>query len=173
VKSHGINSTPKCPLYSEFVPDFAALERVSLPSAHTVLLIVVDACGVSTDVIDRVADRLLRSGLVYVCVWGADCERVHDIFDEVHVAHEVLGDIQVDDGRSEPDFALMTTWHARETLEEAIWFFIQCAFPPGVELKTVSYVAVTIGNTDWAATVKAALSDLPAFKARLLTKEDH
>src|SRR4030095_12003458 len=46
VKRCGINPNPECPLYSEFVTDFVALEHISLPSAHTVLLIVADARGI-------------------------------------------------------------------------------------------------------------------------------
>lgn len=99
---HGINPTTECPLFSEFVTDFGALEHIVLPAAHTVLLIAADARGIHTDTIARVAERLLASGLIYVCIWGPDCERVHDIFDEVHVG----------DGASEPSFTLMSTWHS-------------------------------------------------------------
>jgi hypothetical protein len=158
---HGINPTPECSLFSEFVTAFAALEQVSLPSAHTVLFIAADARGVHTETIARVAERCLASGLVYVCVWGPDCERVHDIFDEVHVG----------DGSSEPSFTLMSTWHSDESLEEAIWFFINSAFPLDTEIETTSYVAVTVGSADWAATVERALSDLPAFNTRMLDNE--
>jgi hypothetical protein len=134
---------------------------MSLPSAHTVLLIAADAHGVSVDVIACVAKRLLSSGLIYVCVWGPDCERVHDIFDEVHVG----------DGCTEPSFTLMSTWHAKESLDEAIWFFIRCAFPLDTEIEATSYVAVTVGHTDWAEAVNGALSDLPTFTRRMLDDE--
>lgn len=161
VKQYGINPSSDCPLYSEFVPDFAALEKVSLPSPHTVLLIVADACSVAADAITRVAERFLSSGLVYVCVWGPDCERVHDIFDEVHIG----------DGSTEPSFILMSTWHNKEPLDEAIWFFLQCAFPLDTQIETTSYLAVTVGRKDWVVAVDSALSDVPAFKARMLDDE--
>jgi len=157
MKHHGINPTPECPLYSEVVADFAALEQVSLPSAHTVLLIVSDSSGVSSDTVNRVAQRLLASGLIYICIWGPDCERVHDIFDWANLG----------DGNREPDFTLMSTWHSAEPLEEAIWFFTYCAFPLDTEIETTSYLAIIVGNPDWAGTVDCALSDLPAFSARL------
>ncbi len=163
VKQHGINPTSSCSLFSEFVTDFAALEHLSFPSAHTVLLIAADARSVQVDTISRVAERFLVSGLVYVCVWGPDCERVHDIFDEVHVG----------DGSTEPDFTLMSTWHADEPVEEALWFFLQCAFPPDTPIETTSYVVVTIGNPDWATRVEDALSDLPAFKTCMLNEDSN
>jgi hypothetical protein len=150
-----------CPLYSEFVADFTAIEQVSLRSAHTVLFIAADARGVARDTIARIARRLLASGLVYVCVWGLDCERVHDIFDEVHVG----------DGSSDSGFTLMSTWHSEETLEEAIWFFIQCAFPVDIEVETTSYLAIIVGSAAWATTVERIFSNLDNFKTRMLNAE--
>jgi hypothetical protein len=162
MKRQGINPTSECPLYSEHVPDFAALEEISLPSAHTVLLIAADARGVSTDVIASVAARLLSAGLIYICVWGPDCERVHDVFDEVYVG----------DGCTEPDFTLMSTWHDDESLDEAVWYFTQCAFPPDTEIEKTSYVAVAVGRPDWAEVINTDLSDVPVFTRRMLDNEE-
>ncbi len=161
MKQYGINPIPECPLFSEFVADFSALDQVQLPSSQTVLLIVADASGIPADVIARVAERLLASGLIWVCVWGPDCQRVHDHFDLVHVG----------DGATEPSFSLMSTWHEDETLEDAIWFFTQCAFPLDHEIPTTSYLAVTVGNPEWAETVDRCLSDLSAFKTKMLDEK--
>ena len=76
---HGIHPTLACPIFSEFIPDFAALEHVALPSAHTVMLIAADAREVATETIARAAERLLANGLIYICIWGPDCKRVHDM----------------------------------------------------------------------------------------------
>ena len=162
MKRHHFTSTAGCPIFSEQVADFAALEDLSALSVHTILLIVADARGVHTDIIARTAKRWLDAGLVYVCVWGPGCERVHDIFDEVHVG----------DGCSEPaSRVMMSTWHSKESLEEAIWFFVHCAVPLDTEMETTSCLAVTVGSSDWAAAVDIALSDLPAFHARMLDTE--
>jgi hypothetical protein len=161
VRKYGINPDPECPIFAESLPDFSALERVALPSVHTVLLVAADASGIPTETISRIAERLLASGLIYVCVWGPDCERVHDIFDEVHIG----------DGTVEPSFTLMSTWHDDEPLEEAIWFFIQSAFPLDTEIANTSYVAISVGNPDWAATVDQALSNLSAFKAKMIDEK--
>ncbi|HSI14499.1 MAG TPA: hypothetical protein VK961_20785 [Chthoniobacter sp.] len=162
MKPHGINPTPERPLYSEFVSSFAELEQVSFPSAHTVLLIVADAHEVSTETIARIAERFLASGLIYVCVWGPDCERVHDIFDEVYVG---------DDTTTPSSDMMMSTWHDDEPLEEAIWFFLECAFPLDHKIDTTSYVAITVGSAEWASAVERSISDLPAFKSRMLDDE--
>lgn len=161
MKRHGTNPSSDRPLYSENVADFAALAEISLPSAHTVVLLAADAREVPAEVIAGVAKRLLDLGLIYVCVWGPDCERVHDIFDEVHVG----------DGCTEPDFTLMSTWHEDESLDEAVWFFTQCAFPLDTEIETTSYVAISVERTDWAGVIDAALSDVPAFAHRMRDHE--
>jgi hypothetical protein len=161
VKLHGINPTPECPLFSESVRDFHALGDLPLPSAHTVLFIAADTREVSVDTISRAAERLLASGLIWICAWGPACERVHDIFDAVHIG----------DGSVEPSFTLMSTWHSEEALEEALWFFVESAFPLDTEIETTSYVAVSVGRADWAAAVEHALSDLAAFKGRILNDE--
>ncbi len=113
------------------------------------------------DTIARVAGHFLASGLIQVCVWGPDCQRVHDIFDEVHVG----------DGGVEPGFTLMSTWHSDDSIEEALWYFIEYAFPLDTEIETTSYLAVVVGSNDWAATVENALSNLGALKARILGED--
>ncbi len=155
---HGINPYTKYPLFSEVAPDFAALEWIPLPSACTVLFIAADARSVHTDTIVRAADRMLSSGLRYVCAWGPDCERVHDIFDEVHAGN----------GTGDPAFTLMITWHSNESLEEALWFFIANAFPVDAGTGAASHLAVTVDRADWTATVDTSLSNLSAFTTRML-----
>src|SRR5262245_29244509 len=58
---------------------------LSVTSAGFVCLIAWDARAAAPDEIAEVARRVLDAGAVYVCAWGPDCERVHDIIDEEHV----------------------------------------------------------------------------------------
>ncbi len=161
MKQHAADPKAGFPLFSEAVADFVAIQRIPLPSAHTILFIAVDAGAIQTEVISAVAASLLASGLIAVCVWGPDCQRVHDIFDEVN-----CGNSSVD-----PEFVFMTTWHADEPLEKALWYFIYVAFPPDAEFATTSYIAVTVGNADWAVVVEEALSDVPRFASRIVSDE--
>jgi hypothetical protein len=161
MNTHGTTETSKCPLYSEFVTEFSELERIVFPSAHTILLIAADASNISVDTISTVAQRFIDSGLIQVCVWGPDCERVHDIFDEVHVG----------DGSIEPSFTLMSFWHSDESLEEAIWYFANTAFPLDDEIDTTSYIAIAVGEISWMQTIEKALSDIPAFSDEILESE--
>jgi hypothetical protein len=73
-----------------------------------------DASSLSAEVIGEAAAQLLEAGLMYLCAWGPDCERVHDIFDEMEVIREI------DSGVESKRF-LLTTWH-NEPLEEASLF---------------------------------------------------
>ena len=65
----------------------------------------------STIEISDIANWALDQGAVYVCVWGPDCERVHDIIDEVIVNRNP--------GETDED-VIMTTWHDDEALNEAL-----------------------------------------------------
>src|SRR5687768_14637869 len=84
--------------------------ELPVPGPHFVCLLAWDARQATAAEVGAVADRLLAAGCVYVVCWGPDCERVHDIFDEVDLAR-----------RPDGPWA-MTTWHSTDPLSEAIWF---------------------------------------------------
>lgn len=148
------------PLYSEHVSEFRDLEHIAFRSANTILLIAADANGISTELISTIAKRYISAGLIYVCIWGPDCSRVHDIFD-----------MSCAENGSNETSVLMTTWHDNESLDEAIWFFLNCAFPLDHQTEKTSFVAITVGNTAWAQNIEKALADLPAFSERILTNQ--
>ena len=55
----------------------------------------------------------------------------------------------------------MTTWHEKEPLEEALWFFINVAYPDEAYADTcVEGIAGIPGNGHWVASVRNYLSDL-------------
>src|SRR5687767_7300718 len=59
--------------------DFPA--RLMLPSSNFACLLAWDARAASDAEIATLARKLLDAGAAYVCTWGPDCERVHDIID--------------------------------------------------------------------------------------------
>lgn len=74
-----------------------------------------------------VSEWLVRSGCLYMSVWGDDCETWHDRVDLANLSAFDFGDI--------PDDAfVLTTWHAHEPLTEALWFAVNCAEHPMVAL---------------------------------------
>ena len=56
----------------------SALEAVS---AKYCLFLAFDATSINAEEIRRTAKMLLERGIAYFCVWGPECERVHDLFD--------------------------------------------------------------------------------------------
>ena len=92
---------------------------------------------------------------------GAGCERFHDIID----------DIVVEDGLSErrfvgatPNDVIMTTWHANESLEEALEFFKTSALPmEGFVADSDFRVVACISNAQCAVTASRVLQSTRAF----------
>ena len=74
-----------------------------------------------------VSEWLVRSGCLYMSVWGHDCKTWHDRVDLANLSACDCGDM--------PDDAfVMTTWHAHEPLTEALWSAVNCAEHPTMAL---------------------------------------
>jgi hypothetical protein len=116
------------------------VQQIVPPSPHFGLLLAADARSLDADRIGLVAESLLNKGLAYLCAWGPDCERVHDIFDEMIV--------EVDPEQNKG--VILTTWHSKEPLEEALWFFVNSAFPnEAYEDSCNAWIAAPIGFPEW------------------------
>jgi hypothetical protein len=79
-----------------------------------------DARKVPADVLAKFCSRLIKMGCAYLCSWGPACERVHDAMDE-----ELMAD-------QPPDTyigCLMTTRHAKDSLDNALWYLLNCTEP--------------------------------------------
>src|SRR5882762_11928555 len=117
---------------------FDAIPSV-LPSVDGtfVLLFAADARGVSDHALREHCTHLLKAGARYACFWGPDCSRVHDACDLA----------AMDLGFNRDDAVIMTTWHDREPLKEAVWFAANAAFPDEAYLKAdAALVAISIGS---------------------------
>lgn len=152
-KIRTIESLPGLPpreFWIASVAEFADIPEVIQPRAkHFVLLLAVDSENTANDTVFDIARKLIRSGLVYLCVWGKDCERIHDLFDEQQVAMEL---------DEEWDGLVMTTSHANELLQDAAWFFKNCAFPGDQYDETCGdWIAVTVKEDKWKETVKSVI----------------
>ena len=124
------------PVFVHHVRSYDELSSVSPPSRHSVILLAGDADGISTDIISETAVHFLASGLSYICTWGPDCERVHDIFDQSYVG----------DGTTEPALDFMSTWHSSDTFAEAVEFFAMTAWPTDDACEDLSYLAIIVGS---------------------------
>jgi hypothetical protein len=107
---------------------------------------------------------MIDQGIAYLCAWGPDCERVHDIFDEVHVMREI------DEKREYPH--VMTTWHKDESLDEALWHMLNSAYPDEVLAETCGVdLAVSVANDQWAAHIQRRLSNMSQLNEEVLSEK--
>ncbi len=52
----------------------------------------------------------------------------------------------------------MTTWHSKESLSEAVWFFANCVEPDdGFDWEGTDWVAVSVMNETWALQIRSDL----------------
>jgi hypothetical protein len=144
-------------LFAMALPDFASMpDSLSLASGHFVAFLAADAAGVDVTILREFSLGLLRAGCVYLCAWGADCERVHDVFDG-----ECL----------EVEPVIMTTWHTDESLDEALWFFVSSAFPDREYCDTTrSGLAISVGRPAWDEHIRRRLSDVDSLTKDVLNE---
>lgn len=130
-------------------------------TVHFVALIAWDSLAQPPGEVARVARVLLNAGCVYFCCWGLGCERMHDIVDEEYLC----GRLSVNHDES----TIMTTWHDEQSLEEAAWFALNCAFPDDRFFEECrSVVAICIGNHSWEEQLTAALAKPQALSSRVV-----
>ncbi|HEX7821826.1 MAG TPA: hypothetical protein VF463_14550 [Sphingobium sp.] len=82
-----------------------------------------------------VASWLVETGCLYFIAWGVACEAWHDAVDWANLNVFDFGDIP-------DDRFIMTTWHDKEPLSEALWFAGNCASHPSVEFTDTVIVHV-------------------------------
>jgi hypothetical protein len=150
-------------LHVSFLHDIAA--ELSIPTRCFTVLIACDSEDLPLGEIRDCAKALIEKGAVYVCCWGNGCGRFHDIVDEVWVGCEKDGKYSA----VAKDSTLMTTWHDRESLDDALWYLLFTAWPP-VEDESEFYpiTAVTVGDENWAGQIARRLTDIRRFNDEML-----
>ncbi|CAN5188262.1 hypothetical protein BH11PSE5_BH11PSE5_00770 [soil metagenome] len=88
---------------------------------------------------DEVIKWLVGSECLYFVAWGIACEEWHDAMDWAVLEAFDFGEIP-------DDKFVMTTWHAKEKLSEALWFAGNCAFHPDVDLTDTVVVHVSLSE---------------------------
>lgn len=165
VNSLGLNKVTNRELFAVHLNNAGELnEELDLSSRFFVCFLCWDdSTDVTKDAIEAIAEILLRSGAVYFCVWGKGCSRVHDIID--------LASYEQD---QENESVIMTSWHEEESLDDALWFFLNSAFPDDRYFDECrAGVAITIGSTsESVARVDFALKFSEEFSTQVLHKKD-
>jgi hypothetical protein len=150
----GIHPPTKSPLFISELASFEELERAELTAKPLTLFIAGDSRALSVNEIGRIAEKFLDQGLRYLCAWGPDCQRLHDIFDEV-----VVGD-----GTEPYDFEIMTTRHEDDSFDEALWFFMNSANVDEEVPGAVSF-AIRIGNPPKSVPLAEAIPRIEEFQS--------
>jgi hypothetical protein len=126
------------------------------------LLLACDAEHAAPRVLADVAEKAITSGVCYVVAWGAGCEKTHDAFDETYALRKL----------EQPDLPpIMTTWHADDSLDEALWYFVDVARLPERDEPT-DWLAVSVGWPSWADRIRQRLADLDSLRATVLADHD-
>ena len=123
------------------------------------LLLACDATSMSVEEVSAVASTALHRGVACVCAWGPDCERVHDIIDEEYVGT----------GGAICECELLTSWHAAESLDHALWYFIDVAM--STHGQATDWLAVSVGNLEWFERLRRRMADVPQLRADVLGTE--
>lgn len=128
---------------------------LKIPSKRFRLFVAADVRDIEVQVLADFGAMALKNGMVYFCAWGPDCERFHDIVDELIVADDLGQHLFA--GPS-PHDKVMTSWHVNETLPEAVEFFKNWARPDGGFRPGSNYwVAICLQNQEWEATISEQL----------------
>lgn len=115
-------------------------------STNYCLFLAIDATTIPDEIIRSAAKSLIERGLAYFCVWGPDCERVHDLLDQERIREEPEGQ------------CVITTWHAKESLPDALWFFANAVEPDeGFIANCTDWVALSVANEAWLHQVRTDL----------------
>lgn len=132
------------------------------PKPHFVAFLAMDASSVESDRLAAFADRLISQGMVYLCAWGPDCGRVHDIFDEA-IGRNTTTD----------EAAFWTTWNDDEELVDALWFALFSTVPTEDDMEThpSALVAVVVDQPEWSEQISGALADTDRFMTEILAQE--
>jgi hypothetical protein len=131
-----------------------AAQTVESMEGPFVLFVAADTREVSAEEVNDFARGAVQAGMAYACAWGPDCDRVEVAVDLAFIDDEEQ--FAARPGWSEDD-TLVTSSHAAETLDEALFFAVWCAFPTEAFGRKSPVLAVVVGNEEWTQLVRARL----------------
>jgi hypothetical protein len=124
--------------------------ELKLSSSHHILLMMADARLLTVDQISEFEEWAFQQGMVYLCSWESNCERVHDIADEIIVEKEIQA------GRESP--LIFTTWHHDEEIKDMVWYALHTANPDEFYMDTCkSLLIVVLNNPEWESQIRDLL----------------
>jgi hypothetical protein len=137
------------------------------PEPYFILFLALDASELADEVVTTFAEKLAAQGVGYVCAWGPECSHVHDLFDyALYVDNE---DLRRE--ADENDTTIMTSWHADEDLDEALYFAVFNAYPDDYYSHgSNALLAVVVGSPEWSSHVRRRLLDTEVLSEDVLAR---
>lgn len=121
------------------------------PEGHFVLFVAADVTDAPDADLEAFARKLVTQGAVYTCAWGPGCRRLHHSFDAADIALNP---------ESDADHVILTTDHADESLDEALWEALFSAWPAATYESTCnSLLAIAVASDEWASAIRRRLED--------------
>jgi hypothetical protein len=159
MKKHTPTIQTPLPIYSHWIDELGKINEIQFPTECVALFLSADFSIVSGSKLVNIARVLISKGTHYICCWGNDCEKAHDCFDEANVI------LQVDKGFERHDFS---TWHAKETIDEALWFCIFCATPEDQFWPKCSTLVLGVGEHFSQSLLPALCDNVEALNERVI-----
>lgn len=135
-----------------YVLSIATLDQVSFPlvfsSRWFTCLVVADAVSLADDQLGGFTESLIKNGCVWACSWGSESAAV-----------ELSCDLSFIDLGSPIPFVVTTAHH--NSLDDAIWFLLNCAVPAEDEIyeSCSAVLAICVGSDVSAAKIAAAFTN--------------
>lgn len=133
----------------EFPDEFTA------PSRYFVAMLICDGTRLADKDVFALSRRLIDAGCAYLCCWGRDCERIHDLFDREWI-----------DNGFDPESSdtIMTSWHTNDPLDDLIEHAIWFTEPTDkYQSQCRSVVALVIDDVESASRIKDVFNDPADF----------
>lgn len=138
----------ECGSFSDILPAIAAL-----PGRHFVTLLISDFSSTTREDLVDLSKQLIAAGSRYFCAWGRCCQMAHLAFDLACCEFE-----------PDTDNVILTTDHSRESLNDVIWYALNCAHPVDpYDRGWHAIIAICVNDTNAAQTIREAFTDPAKF----------
>lgn len=150
------------PVYRCHVSEFSDLVDLEFPSPNSILFVAADFDAIGGEQMLEISKKLIAKGCAYFCAWGDGCDPAEDNWNFAAAesdAEETFG------------FQAMTTAHDEESLEEAAWFALNCAWVDEAIIEKTSIVLVSVKYGELEDAIGLICADPEAFNQRELEEE--
>lgn len=138
----------ECGSFADIIPAVA-----TLPGKHFVTLLIADFSSTTRDDLVSLSKQLIAAGSRYFCAWGQDCQTAHLAFDLARCEFE-----------RDTENVILTTDHSTESLDDAIWYALNVAYPVDpYDRDWHAIIAICVNDNIAGQTIRNAFTDPAEF----------